>query len=174
MSSANLPIHGYICHTCGQWHDGLPMDVGFDYPDYYVSIPESERPARTWILDHDLCIVDEDRFVRGCLQIPVIGTSDTFVFGIWSTLSLKSFNRVRSIWGSPLPPDEPPYFGWLSNRIAGYPDTINLKVMVRLRDGNLRPQMFLEPTDHPLAIERQEGISLERVQEIVERTIHST
>jgi hypothetical protein len=37
---------------------------------------------------------------------------------------------------------------------------------VHLRGGGIRPFIELEPTDHPLAIEQREGISLERVKEL--------
>jgi hypothetical protein len=37
---------------------------------------------------------------------------------------------------------------------------------VHLRSGGRRPAIELEPTDHPLAIEQREGISIARVEEI--------
>ena len=34
------------------------------------------------------------------------------------------------------------------------------------------PWVELEPTDHPLALEQREGITLARVQEIAEKILH--
>ncbi|HEX4157709.1 MAG TPA: DUF2199 domain-containing protein, partial [Rhizomicrobium sp.] len=62
--------------------------------------------------------------------------------------------------------DEPPKFGWLSNNLSLYPETLSLKTNLHLRGGGIRPFIELEPTDHPLAIEQREGISIERVEEI--------
>ncbi len=62
-------------------------------------------------------------------------------------------------------------FGWLNSRLPLYPDTLNLKTNVHLRAA-IRPWIELESTDHPLALEQQEGITLERVQEIAMRLMH--
>jgi len=35
-----------------------------------------------------------------------------------------------------------------------------------------RPEITLEPTDHPLSIEQQNGITMARVQQIVEANLH--
>ena len=35
-----------------------------------------------------------------------------------------------------------------------------------------RPLITLEPTDHPLAVEQREGITMARVQEIAEAAFH--
>jgi len=43
---------------------------------------------------------------------------------------------------------------------------LNLKTLVHLRSGGLRPFIELEPTDHPLAVEQRNGISMTRVEEI--------
>jgi len=55
---------------------------------------------------------------------------------------------------------------WLCNNISLYPTTLNLKTHLHLRGGNKRPSIELEPTDHPLAIDQRQGISIKRVEEI--------
>ena len=65
-------------------------------------------------------------------------------------------------------PDEEPRFGWLSNEIRIYrPSTLHLKTNVHFQPLNSRPLIELEATDHPLAVEQRDGITLERAQEIV-------
>ncbi len=61
-----------------------------------------------------------------------------------------------------------PMFGWLSTSIPCYPETINLKTMVHTRSVGVRPYIKLEPTEHPLAIEQREGITIERIKQIAE------
>ncbi len=65
-----------------------------------------------------------------------------------------------------------PFFGWLQSHIWIYPETINLKTMVHLRNNGIRPYVELEPTAHPLAREQAEGIDLGRVVEIFEAVTH--
>ena len=65
-----------------------------------------------------------------------------------------------------------PYFGWLDAWLNPYPDTMNLKTMVRLRDHGLRSLIELEPTGHPLAIEQRDGIDESRVQYLFELMMH--
>jgi hypothetical protein len=67
---------------------------------------------------------------------------------------------------------EKPYFGWLSNSIPGYPETINLKTLVYTQPVGVRPEIELDPTDHSLALEQRNGISSERVKEIASITNH--
>jgi hypothetical protein len=38
--------------------------------------------------------------------------------------------------------------------------------MAHFRSGGLRPQIELEPTDHPFAIDQRNGITLEKAWEI--------
>jgi hypothetical protein len=95
-----------------------------------------------------------------------VGYSDRFVWGVWVTQSNESFRRVLELWDSPVIEDEPPKFGWLSNSIELYPETLNLKTNLHLRGAGKRPFVELEPTDHPLATEQRKGISIGRVEEI--------
>ena len=48
-----------------------------------------------------------------------------------------------------------------------------MKTMVHLRDDGIRPYIELEKAEHPLSLEFHEGISMERVQEIVHELEHS-
>jgi hypothetical protein len=61
-----------------------------------------------------------------------------------------------------------PWFGWFSNRLRPYPDTLNLKCQVHPKDGRQRPWIEIESTDHPLAQEYVNGITYERLLEIYE------
>jgi len=79
---------------------------------------------------------------------------------------------MSELWETPGRKSEPPYFGWFSTSLPGYPETLNLKTNVYTRPVGQRPLIKLEPTDHPLAVEQQEGITMARVQEIVEIVVH--
>jgi hypothetical protein len=165
----------WTCRRCGEEHEGLPLDLAFDAPAYWYALSEEERTSPT-VLGDDLCVIGNedgtDFFIRGVLPIPVPDLADDFVYGVWTTLSERSYRRVLDLWDDPRRMDEPPYFGWLSNRIPGYPDTLNLKARVQTRSLDRRPTIELEPSDHPLALEQAHGISEARVREIVELNMH--
>ena len=89
------------------------------------------------------------------------------------SLSPPNFKRTVELLHEDGRESEPPYFGWLSTLLPVYPDTVNLKTMVHTRPVGVRPWIEIEPTDHPLAVEQREGITLARVQEIAELLLHT-
>lgn len=143
-----------------------------DAPVCYYRIPEQERQSRC-VRDSDQCVVDQKSFlIRACIEIPVHGATEPFVWGVWVSLSEASFKTWRDSLHTDKRSHLGPFFGWLDARLAPYPDTLNLKTCVRLRDNGLRPCIELEPTSHPLATEQRDGISRERVAEIYAQIMH--
>ncbi|WP_114378799.1 DUF2199 domain-containing protein [Paenibacillus prosopidis] len=66
-----------------------------------------------------------------------------------------------------------PMFGRLFNDLPCYThSTFNLKTRIHTRKVGTRPFIELEPTNHSLAIEQKEGISLKRVYQIAESILH--
>lgn len=53
-------------------------------------------------------------------------------------------------------------------RNASLSRNIKFKTNVHIREVGTAPYVELEPTEHPLAIEQRNGITLERVKEIQE------
>ena len=105
-------------------------------------------------------------------KFPVVDGPGPFVWGVWASLSEKSFKRFIELWNYDGRETEPPFFGWLCTRLPLYPDTGLLKTKVHLRPANQRPFIELEPTNHPLAVEQRQGITMARVREIVEPLMH--
>ncbi len=139
----------------------------------YFTIPEAERAERT-LLSSDQCVIDDEHFfVVGNIDIPIIGAKELFSWDVWVSLSQKNFTRAHQLWKKRGRASEPPYFGWLSTLLPGYPNTLSLKTHVHTRAVGRRPFVELEPTDHPLAVEQRTGITWERVQEIAELVLHS-
>jgi hypothetical protein len=148
------------------------MSYALKGPDNWFQLSEDERHRRTrW--DDDLCVIDESQYyVRGCLETPVLGTTETLIFGVWISVSEASFRRILDLWDVPDVADEPPRFAWLCNWLRGYPEPIGIKCHVHIRLGNLRPAIELEPTDYPLAVEQRHGVTLDRVKEIAALSGH--
>jgi hypothetical protein len=159
--------------TCGELHKGMP-GFGATAPLSYYAIPEPERPSRCALGNND-CVIDRTSFfVRGCLEIPVHGANEPLIWGIWVSLSELSFKAWLKIFEEERRSHVAPFFGWLDAWLKPYPDTMNLKSRVHLRDHGLRPTIELEPTDHPLALEQRNGISVGRVAEIYAIMMHGT
>lgn len=163
-------LEGFRCHTCGEWHEGLPLDYAYDAPDYWSASLLSDANS---FLNSDFCVIrNETYFVRCLIEIPVVGSDEQFRWGVWTSLSKSSFDKMVSLWDDPKLLDEPPYFGWLSNSIGLYPQTMNLKTSVHSRNIDERAYLLLEPTDHPLAVEQRTGMPMQRVWEIAEHSLH--
>jgi hypothetical protein len=63
---------------------------------------------------------------------------------------------------------EPAYFGSLQSALPYAPTTMSLKTSVQTMPIGERPIITLEPTDHPLSLEQQHGITMAQVQQIAE------
>lgn len=154
----------YQCQICGETHEGLP-DIGFQWPDPYFGVPESERELRIRSTA-DTCVIDqEDHFIRGVILVPVRGENHNFGLGVWVSQKRENFETYLD---NPDSPDIGPFFGWLSNRIPFYErDTWALKAMARFQGDNRRPLIEIEPSDHPLYRDCSEGITLDRAWQYV-------
>lgn len=111
-------------------------------------------------------------FIHALIQIPVKGRVEPFVWGVWCSLSESSNLEISALWDSPERVNMGPHFGWLCNRLPGYPNTMLLKTHLHQQGPGLRPLIELERTEHPLAIDQREGIEPARLQRIVEELLH--
>lgn len=159
-----------MCGCCGERHEGLPFSYGVDAPAYWRE-EFADDPKST--LADEFCIIQAEHFfVRARIVIPVLDASTEFDWGVWVSLSKNNFQRTLDLWTTEGRESEPPYFGWLSTALPYEPTTLSLKTHVHTQPVGQRPLVELEPTDHPLAVEQRNGITLARVQEIAERMLH--
>lgn len=159
--------HGYTCKCCGEYKDEIPMSYGTDLPIYAESMNPKERAKRVQGNSY-LCVIDNEYcFIRGSIKIPVKDSDKEFVWGVWSSLSAENFDLIIENWE--LEGREfltKPAFGYLSTPLPGYPDTMNLNMLVHTLPIGKLPIFELEKTDHPLALEQHNGITMDRVHEI--------
>jgi hypothetical protein len=162
----------FRCDVCGQTHEGPPLSYGFGAPLAYYGIPKWLRGFRS-LLTTDTCRIHEKHFfILGNIRIPILGSEKSFSWTAWVSLSKENFERALDLWETPGREKEKAYFGWLSNSIPGYPETTNLKTYVHTQPVGIRPEIELEPTEHPLAQEQRNGITWERVKEIASNANH--
>ncbi len=162
---------GFTCTCCGGQHGEPPMN-------YTVPAPHVWDPAFAdapdCLLSADQCVIRaQHHFVKGVIEIPVVGSDEVFSWGVWVSLSRENFSRAADLWDTPGREAEKPYFGWLTTELPLYsPSTVNLKTNLHTRPVGQRPFVELEPTDHPLAVEQRTGITMDRVREIAETVLH--
>jgi len=139
---------------------------GPNEPQHLGTIPLTERSSRV-LMDEDLCIVDKSFFfIRGCIDLPILGTSNRFRWLVWVSISEKTLNRACEVWESTGRESEPPYFGWLNTALPYTPETVGLKTNIHTQPVGIRPLIELEPTNHPLSLEQGNGISQERAEQL--------
>ncbi len=164
---------GYVCRSCGAWHDDLPF--AYHAPAPATWSPELAEDEQSELGEEQCVVRGELYFVRALIRLPVLDAEQEFEWGIWVSLSKDNFSRMSDLWHRPGRETEPPMFGWLSTELPIYaPSTVTLKTMVHVQPVGLRPLVELEPTEHPLPAEQRDGISLARVQEFAERLLHGT
>lgn len=159
--------YAWTCRCCGRQQSGLPLDFAVPEPDPWRAVPKEQRGSAGNKLDENLCVIgNKDFFIRGCVEIPIVGHDEKFIWGVWASLSESNFKRVLDLWSADVT-GERPMFGWLCNNVSQYPPTAGLKTNVYLRKDNLRPTIMIEPTNHPFAVDQREGITLEKVEKLV-------
>lgn len=147
------------------------FDLGADAPDYWPHAREFEPNGALRMegdfLSEDFCVLDgSDFFVRCVFHIPVHGVEHSLGFGVWSTLSRKNFELYVERFDEDVGEDFGPWFGYFSNTLRGFTETVPEPCDVVPRPNRQRPALFLQSKDHELAVSQRDGISAERVLEI--------
>ena len=160
----------FKCGCCDEIIDGIPT-FAWQKPMSYFEVPEEER-GEVFITE-DLCVIaNKWFFVRGCIEIPVVGAEDPFIWGVWVSLSENNFMEFQTLLEMKERESFGPYFGWLNASIPVYPETENLKTMLHIRNNGIRAYIELEATEHPLSLEQKKGITIERVSELYAAIAH--
>lgn len=170
-------IFAFKCNRCGKLHEGSPS-IAFDAPWHYATLSD-EQKASMGRLGSDLCTITHDEgsdyFVRAVLEIPIHGVAEPFLWGVWVSLSEKSFERYVETYDAPVEGDG--FFGWLCNRLPCYEDTLALPADVLVRTDGTRPTLRLHQSDtgnHQLVVDQRDGISVARAQSIAEQAVHGS
>ena len=152
--------------SCGEMHRGLP-DQAYQQPDAIFELGEEEKKQRAKC-SSDLCMLDNTHhFIRCVLQIPIIAQEMVFGWGVWVSASRENFLQYVELSEFNRETEMAPWFGWLSNRLPIYDNTLNLKTTVYPQSGGKRPLVQLEPNDHLLAVHQREGMPLDLVIQII-------
>jgi hypothetical protein len=164
---------GYTCHVCGKSHNDVPMSFAVDYPDMYADLSKEERDARA-VFGSDQCIIDNAwYFLRGCLQIPIIGSEEVFLWGLWALIKEEAFNEISDSWEEDgREQRHGPFKGRLANSLKIYPDSLNAKVRIILQPVGTRPLFELEEPERSIAVTQASGISKSEANKLAATLLH--
>ncbi|MEM6684442.1 MAG: DUF2199 domain-containing protein [Bacteroidota bacterium] len=156
----------FACPDCNNDQVEWPA-LTFKAPDNYHLLSEQEK-AEFGKLDTDFCEIhyeDQiDRFIRVTLIQKVNDTEDNLHYGLWVSLSEKSYLDYSSNFTNEN--HETGYFGWLCNTIPEYENTMSIPCDVLTKTGNDRPEIFPHQSfDHPFVSDYYGGITKEEAEQ---------
>ena len=160
----------YKCSKCGKKHERWPS-IAYSAPYHYHNLSDENKKAIAQIND-DFCIIrhgeQTDRFIRAVLLQKVIDYCDTLDYGVWVSLSEKSFDDYYEHFDSD--EHEAVYFGYLCNQISEYESTLAIKVDVIVSKGGNRPEIVpnKDQMDNQFVEDYFQGIKKEEAQARIE------
>lgn len=163
----------YMCSKCGQEHENWPA-LTYDFPSNYLDLTDDEK-LNIAELDSDFCIIkypdQTDRFIRCTLTINVIDYCETLEYGVWVSLSEKSFMDYSENFQNEN--HQSKYFGWFCNHLPDYLDfTIGIPTTIITRSGNLRPEVIPHMDfNHQLVRDYYNGISIKEATKRIENML---
>ena len=149
------------------------MSFAAEFPDMYANMSRNDRDTRT-VIGTDQCIIDQKSFfIRGCIELPIIGSDAPFLWGLWASVREQVFDQISDYWEVPgRESTQGPFKGRIANSLSIYPETLNLKCEIVIQPVGTRPLFKLEESQHPLTIEQRSGITRDRALELVTFLLH--
>jgi hypothetical protein len=146
--------------------------MSFRPPVEWAWLDDDVRRA-SWA-NEDFCEIrfsaDEiDRFIRCILPLPVPRLQSEFRFGVWVSVSDRSWDVYRRGF------DSGDYaqdgcFGYLADKIPEYPSSSMLHANVWFANGGQRPTVELQDADHSLVRAQRTGIDVAQIERWVAST----
>lgn len=159
-----MASYRWTCDCCGQQFDSLPTCWSVGPPTPYQALSDEDRAKRA-VINSDSCLIDDQLYIRGHIEIPIMDAGEPFAWSVWVSLSQQSTSVLERVWDDKDRVQHGPFFGWLCSNLPYEPTTVGLKTMVHLRAPGTTPFIEVEPTDHTLAVEQRSGVTLSRVAE---------
>src|SRR3569833_885035 len=149
----------FICNTCGQIHSEWPA-LAYKAPIHYNILTDEDKQGMAE-LDEDICIIrhagQTDRFIRCVLKQKDIGQCKALEYGLWLSLSEKSYTAYKQRFGKN---NAEQYFGWLCNYLPDYTFTQNIPATIVVKPGGLRPEIIPhEDVEDPFVHDYYNGIT---------------
>jgi hypothetical protein len=167
----NKILVNITCSSCGKKHTEWPA-LAYDAPFHYNELAGEEKDTIAE-LTTDFCVIKHpdqtDFFIRGTLIQKVIDHCEDLHYGLWVSLSEKSFKDYKENFKND---HEAEYFGWLCNDIPQYVFNESIPTTVVTQPGGNRPEIFPhQDFDHPFVKDYYNGITKAEAERRIEAMI---
>jgi hypothetical protein len=106
-------------------------------------------------------------------RLAVENQGEPFLWGLWASIRQEVFDEISECWSQEgRERTHGPFKGRLANSLSVYPETLNLKVEIRMQPVGTRPLFFVEEAEHQLAIEQRLGITQTRAMDLASFLLH--
>jgi hypothetical protein len=143
------------------------MEIEFAKPGAFLAL-RTRRQRESCEFNTDSCVIGKKRFfIRGCLPMPVPETNTVFAWMLWAEVTSHVFERYQEFRVKDSRSEVA-----LPGALSVEPDPIlrgmdRLPILIHFGNEGERPTFILQPSNHWLCREQQNGISLHRVQEVL-------
>lgn len=164
----------FTCKCCGKEHDEWPA-IAYSSPSPYLDLTEEELEYSE--LTSDFCIIEypeqTDRFIRVVFVQEVIDSCQDLDYGVWVTLSEKSFDEYVENYNNK--EFEATYFGWFSNYLPDYEFTVNIPATVEVNNTIGRPLIYPHRDyEHQLVHDFYNGITKEEAEKRINTALKNS
>ncbi len=158
------------CPCCGRQFAGL-FDIDFDHPHpwRHVSLQVSGEEVLEFGDDRltpDLCQVGEAYFIRGHLEIPLLGTQEKLTYTPWVSVSVDNFRLYLEGQKTGDFSDHPSSNGWLMNFLPGWDMNSWLSSTLNFNTQATRPTIDVYPHHHPVSMAQRNGINFDQLLDL--------
>jgi len=161
-----MATNSFLCSHGGKSHRSTELSFCADFPDAFANLTKEERDTRA-VVATDQCIIDQEQFyIRGCIHLPIHDADGIFLWGLWARVHEKDYDEIEENWETNGREGKiGPYKGRLANSLSIYPATLNLKLQIEIQPVGTRPVFFLEEPEHPMTMEQQGGLTMQKAEE---------
>lgn len=160
----------FECPCCGQTFGGV-FDIGYDHPDPWPhgNLMDTDKDILVvgeHKLSSDLCVFDGGYYIRCTLPLPILGTDQTFSYGVWGSVKDENYDAYISAWQKDDYSVFPGCFACLMNDLPGWPSEDWLPCDLETGESSDRPVLWVHEDKHPLATAQREGITFDRLLDL--------
>ena len=164
------------CTICGKQHSEWPA-LTYATPTAYYTLTEDEKASLVTRLGTDFCVIEyedqTDRFIRTVLTLRVIDYPEPLTYGLWVSLSEKSFKDYDDNFDNGYHQAE--YFGWLASVPPEYDASVSIPMRVITGTEGQRPEIIpFADFDHPFVQDYQTGITRQEAEQRMHAMLDSS
>ncbi|WP_445432578.1 DUF2199 domain-containing protein [Chryseobacterium indoltheticum] len=162
----------YICECCGKEKEDWPA-ITYKFPIPYMKLSEEELENTE--VSSDFCIIkypdETSYFIRTVLVQEVSDSCQDLDYGVWVSLSEKSFNEYVENYDNK--EFESGCFGWLANYLPDYEFNHPIPMDVYINNQQGRPLIYPHQNhEHIFVDDFYKGITKEEAEKRINKVLN--